>query len=223
MFSYEKDESQDAILHCTYSIHDPAVGLWHVTNLLSILVDVSMESVTSHDPTPAFQDYLAWMLDSFLMAHDLQKRWKANPILHEACKKSEVMSFCSVHAFLSSLAEFLTESMLRKGYILLSALCADLLESPADLSDKSIHLNLCSSILNLVAVCEKHHSLRRVISLHLLPAIEACLLDEMTCSTLGNDFQVCLPLPSPRPLVLTDIRKQVDPSARFVGLIHRRS
>jgi serine/threonine-protein kinase ATR len=191
IFSNDKDDdSQLAISHCTYLVHDPAVGLWHVTNILSMLVDISMESATSYDATPAFQDYLAWMLDSFLVSHDLQRRWRINPQLQESCKKSAVMSFCAVHALMSSLRGFLTDSMLRKGYVLLSILCADLLEHPADISDKLVRSNLCSSIMNLATVCTNDQLMHRVVCLHLVPAIEASLFDEVTRANLGKDFQV---------------------------------
>jgi serine/threonine-protein kinase ATR len=125
--------------------------------------------------------------------------------LYDACKKSEAMLFCTVHALLSSLRDFLTDSMFRKGYVLLSILCAGLLEHPAELSEKSIRLNLCSSILNLVAICKKHHSMRQIISLHLAPAIEASLVDDVACANLGQNFQVC-PSCDPPNAVLIDTK-----------------
>jgi len=193
MFSYEKDDTlPDVILNCTYVIRDASTGLWHATNVLSMLVDISMESASSHDATPAFQDYLAWILESFLTIHELQKRWEKNPTLQEACKKSKILSFCTVHALLSSLRKFLSDSILRKGYALLSILCADLLESSADLTEKSVQINLCSGILNLVAICQEHDSMRRVLSLHLIPAVQSAMADERICSNLGKDFQVCV-------------------------------
>lgn len=193
MFSNNKEEeNQTTIFDCAYLIDDPAVGLWHVTNILSMLVDISMESAMSHDATPAFQDYLAWILDSILISHDLPKRWRMNPRLHELCRKSAVMSFCTVHALLTSHLDFLTEPMLRKGYVLLSILSADLVEHHGDLREKPVLINLCSSILHLVAICKKSHLMRRAVSLHLVPTLEAFLLDLEAHTNLGKDFQVCL-------------------------------
>jgi serine/threonine-protein kinase ATR len=51
---------------CTYVIRDATESLDHARNVLSTLVDVSMAAVASYDATPAFQDYVGWLLDSFL-------------------------------------------------------------------------------------------------------------------------------------------------------------
>jgi serine/threonine-protein kinase ATR len=192
MFSYaEKGDSlSDAIPHCTYVIRDAGSGLWHATNILSMLVDISMESASSHDATPAFQDYLVWMLEAFLSIHEIQKRCETDPRLGESCKKTKLLSFCAVHALLVSLQDHIPDSILRKGYALLSLLCARLLENPTDLTEKSVHINLCSSMLNLVAICNEHESMRRVLSLHLVPAVQNAMANETQCSNLGKDFLV---------------------------------
>lgn len=186
------DTSQSAESNCTYNIHGAESGLGHVTNILTMLVDISMESASSYDATAAFQDYLAWIFESFLTAHELQNKWQIDVTLRESCKKSEIMSFCALHALLSSLQEKLSASMLRKGYALLSIFCADLLKTPADLTDKLIQLKICSSVLNLVAVCKDHDSMRRVVLLHLVPAIQTIFQDEVACAALSNDFKVLL-------------------------------
>lgn len=189
-FNISEDDSEASNSYCTYSIRDPSAGIWHVSNLLSMLVDITMETASSHDATPAFQDYLAWLLESFLVSHHLQKRFEVNPDLYEICKKSRVLSFCTLHALLASLRSHMTDPMLKKGYALLSILCADLLETPAYLSEESITVTICSSILNLAVICKSHYSLRRVISLHLMPSIKSALLDEAVRTKLGTDFQV---------------------------------
>lgn len=190
MFANKDDESQMTASNCTYTIYNSSMGIWHATNILAMLVDISMESANSHDATPAFQDYLAWILDSFLTSHGLQKRWEPYPQLREACKKSEILAFCAVQALLSSLENFLSDSMTRKGYALLSILCSDLLAPQSDVIEKSLHVNICSSILNLSVICKKYDSMRRIISLHLIPAIDTALLDPVISADLGKDFQV---------------------------------
>ena len=192
MFSNNKDDDPHTTIgHCSYLVHHPTVGLWHVTNILSMLVDISMESATSYDAAPAFQDYLAWILDSLLVSHELQKRWRTSPQLQESCKKSSIMSFCTVFALVSSLRDFLTKPMLRKSYILLSVLCADLLEAPANMSETPLRSTICSSILNLATICAKDQVLQRAVCLHLVPAIEVCLADEVTRASMDKDLQVC--------------------------------
>jgi serine/threonine-protein kinase ATR len=219
MYSFEKGEHlPDVVSNCTYVIRDASSGLWHATNVLSMLVDISMESASSHDATPAFQDYLAWILESFLLIHELRKRWEKNPTLQEACKKSKILSFCTVHALLSSLRKFLSDSILRKGYALLSILCADLLECSAELTEKSVQINLCSSILNLVAVCQEHDSMRQLLSLHLIPTMQTAMGDESVCTILGKDFQVGVMLKCVLCLQLISNRK---PDDLYAGLAER--
>ena len=165
-------------------------GLGHVTNILTTLVNISVESASSYDATPAFQDYLAWMFESFLLAHELQNQWQVDVTLQESCKKFEVNSFCAMHAFMSSIQEKLSDTMLRKGYTLLSIFCADLLKSPANLTDKLVQFKICSSLLNLVAICKDHDSMNRVVLRHLVPRLQTILIDDDACSTLGTDFKV---------------------------------
>ena len=187
---FEEENVSDTPLQCTYVIHNAADGLWHGANLLSMLVDISMEAAASFDATPAFQDYLAWILDSFLEVHELQARWQGSPTLGRSCEKVDSLSFCAVHAILTTLRESLSDNILRKGYVFLSLLCAALLEDTSNVSETPIRLNLCSCLLNLVAICNQHDSMRRAISLHLLPAVQVVLADNSKAMTLGNDFQV---------------------------------
>jgi serine/threonine-protein kinase ATR len=207
MFSNGKEGSFDSIINSIYVIQDAAAGLWHVTNLLSMLVDISMESATYHHATPAFQDYLAWTLDSFIVAHDLQKTWQADPIFHESCRRSEFMTFCAVQALLSALRGSLPNTMLRKACVLLSFLCADLLQNPLNLSDRPIRLSLCNSLLNIATVCKQHDSTRRIIALNLAPIVHATLSDDNAVSILGKDFQVRLYYLSYGLPLLTQIQK----------------
>jgi serine/threonine-protein kinase ATR len=190
MIFYDDDGSPNVSIQSTYAVQGQTTGIWHVINLLSMLVDIAMESASSHHATPAFRDYLAWMLESFFAANELQKRLRQDTKFQEFCKKSEIMGFCAVHALLSVLRESLSDAILRKGYILLSFLCADLLEAPSEITEKSIRLSLCSSLLNLATVSKQYDSVRRAISLHLIPVVHSTLRDASAVSTLGKDFQV---------------------------------
>jgi serine/threonine-protein kinase ATR len=177
--------------HCSYVIRDATEGLSHARNVLSMLVDISMAAVTSYDATLAFQDYVGWLLDSFLVTHELHKKWRASLSLHPSCSEACAMPFCSVHALLTALQESLSPSLLRKGYTLLSMLCAYLLEDPTQGLQSSIRLSVCSSIMNLAGICHKYDSVRRVASLHLIPVIYATLSGGNTViSNMGNDLKV---------------------------------
>lgn len=190
MFSQDKEGVPSVPLQFTYIIHNAADGLWHATNILSMLVDISTEAAASFDATPAFQDYLAWLLDSFLEVHELQTRWRGSSVLGQSCERFDVLSFCAVHSILSTLRESLSDNVLHKSCIFLSVLCAALLEDPLNVSEKPIRLNLCSCLLSLAATCKHHDSVRCAVSLYLLPVINAILTDNNAAKTLGNDFQV---------------------------------
>jgi serine/threonine-protein kinase ATR len=193
-FVVGNDVSPTSANDCTYVIRDATEGLSHARNVLSILVDVYMAAAASYDATPAFQDYVGWLLDSFLVSHELHKKWRANNSLHPSCSDACLFPFCSVHALVTSFQESLSPSLLRKGYTLLSTFCTDLLLDPTQLSERSIQLNLCSSIINLAAGCRRYDSVRRTVSLYLLPAIHANLASGNTfASGMGNNLKVDQP------------------------------
>jgi serine/threonine-protein kinase ATR len=218
MFSHERDASSD-IFNCTYVVHDAAEGIYHAANILCMLVDISMAAAASYDATPAFQDYMVWMLDSFLLAHEQRKRLRYNPSLYESCRKSDISSFCSIHALLYTTRAALSGTVVRKGYIVLSILCADLIDNAEDLTEQHSKSNICSSFLDLVALCREHDSMRRAVSLHLVPAIQVALRDESKCSSLGKDFQVnCFALTLHYQITNFLYRKQALPCSRSVKL-----
>lgn len=190
-FIGSNEASPSSTIDCTYVIRDATEALNHARGLLAMLVDVSIAAAAAYDATPAFHDYIGWLLDSFLAAHELHKKWQTNPSLHPICSDACLLPFCSVHTILTSLRDSVSPSLLRKAYNLLSTLCADLLEDPAQLSKTSVRLNLCSSIMNLAAGCQKYDSVRRAVSLHLLPVVQANLTAGNTITSgMGNNFKV---------------------------------
>jgi serine/threonine-protein kinase ATR len=188
VFSQQKDSSPHLVPR--YAINEATHAFWHVNHLLTILVDTSVEAVSSFDATPAFQDYIAWILDSFPSVHELQKRWQANPQLQQSCIDSCLPSFRAVELLLSSVGEELSPTVLRKGYLLFSILCSDLLGMPDALQETSNQFHICRGVLSLVAICKRHDSMRGAVALHLLPAITTTILDENARKKLGKDFQV---------------------------------
>lgn len=185
-FDYSTYLTQD----CTYTLSDPVHAFLHVNNILIILVDISVESATSFDATPAFQDYLAWMLDSFVVAHDIGKRWKSSPRLRESCESSNEMNLHAVQSLLSSPKTSSSDSVMRKGFLILTNFCAEVLETPDDITGESTPLCLCRCLLNLALACREHDAIQRAVSIHLLPAVRFCFENPDTLSKLGNDFQV---------------------------------
>ena len=189
-FHHSDGSSSNVVPNCTYLIRFASEGICHVANILCMLVDISMAAAASYDPTPAYQDYMAWMLDSFLTAHEQRKLLKADAQLYESCRRSDIATFSSLQAILSASKAALSDTILQKGYTILSILCADLLETAEDLAEPTLQLSVCSSILNLVGLCRGHFSMHRVVSLHLVPAIQLALKDGSKSSGLGKDFQV---------------------------------
>lgn len=191
MFSHDSDGSSSTVVpSCTYLIRFASEGICHVASILCMLVDISMAAAASFDPTPAYQDYMAWMLDSFLAAHEQRKSLQADPLLYESCRNSDKATFCSLQVILSASRASLSDTILRKGYTILSILCADLLETDEDLAEPMLQLSVCSSLLNLVGICKEHFSMHRAVFLHLVPAVQLALNDESKSSGLDKDFQV---------------------------------
>jgi serine/threonine-protein kinase ATR len=177
----------------TYRISEATHAIRHMHSLLSLLVTVSMEAANTYDATPAFQTYMAWILDSYSSSHEMQKRWKSTSILHDACNGSNEKSISSVQALLSSLESSMSDAIIRKGYVVLSIFCADMLDNPSELTCGTARLNICRSILKLAVICQQHDSIYRAVSLRLLPAIKSYLEDSAALGSLGNDFNVsCL-------------------------------
>ena len=182
----------NALLNSSYSMRSAAEGLAHVSNLLSILAHASEATATCFDATTAFQNYLSWLMDSFLVVHDIRKRWAANLTLHECCMKTSELFLSSINSLLSSLRQFIWPFVLRKGYMVLAIICAAILQDPDQLSDQS-QLTICSALLNMTAVCKDFGSMRQVMKLNLLATLPSC---EDAHSNLGSDFKVrrcCVP------------------------------
>jgi serine/threonine-protein kinase ATR len=177
-------------LNCKYVIRNPSDALCHVSNVLCILADISIEAAKSYDATPAFEVYLVWMLDAFLITREVQKRWRANLSLLQTCPKPDPMSLCAIQALLSNLRDSLSPTLLRKSCVVLAIFCAGVLEDPTELSEKPVQLSLCSAILNLAANCKQYDSVRKQVSLHFIPAIQNTMSDEYLYTSLGTDFKV---------------------------------
>jgi serine/threonine-protein kinase ATR len=187
---YPNSSDSTSTFNSKYVIRNPGDALCHVSSVLFMLADISIEAAKSYDATPAFEVYLVWMLDAFLITREVQKRWRANSSLLQTCPKTDPMSLCAVQALLSNLRDSLSPTLLRKSCVVLAIFCAGVLEDPTKLSEKPIQLRLCSAILNLAANCKQYDSVRKQVSLHLMPAIQTTMSDEYLCTSLGTDFKV---------------------------------
>jgi len=187
---YPNSSDSTSTLNCKYVIRNPGDALCHVSNVLCMLTDISIEAAKSYDATPAFEVYLVWMLDAFLITREVQRRWRANSSLLQTCPKTVSMSLCAIQALLSNLRDSLSPTLLRKSCVVLAIFCAGVLDDPTELSEKLIQLSLCSAILNLAANCKQYDSIRKQVSLYLMPTIQTTMSDEYLCTNLGTDFKV---------------------------------
>ncbi|KAL2062316.1 hypothetical protein VTL71DRAFT_6582 [Oculimacula yallundae] len=167
--SVSEEQSSSALVTSSYLMHSPGEGLANASHVLCVLARASEETAISFDATTAFQGYLIWLLDSFLQVHEIRRRWAANLALHESCIRIDELFLGSINSLLSSLRRFLWPFLLRKGYTVLSIICAAILQDPSQLSDESRPI-LCSALLNMTAVCKKHASMRQVACSTLLHA-----------------------------------------------------
>lgn len=189
LFCLDEDEvSTDPASQCTYNLRGLLRCISHAKSILSILLRISTKTILSHKATPAFQDYVSWMLDSFISTSELEKRWC--PVPGAQNQKSIGWSLSAVNTLLSMLRDFLSPSVLRKGYMALSVLCTDLLGYADELSDDSLQLALNGAILNLASICMQYDSVRRKICISMLPLLQNVSCGENTSLILGRDFLV---------------------------------
>ncbi|ESZ94262.1 hypothetical protein SBOR_5330 [Sclerotinia borealis F-4128] len=187
-FNIEEDLNQSS-LPCTYRIHDAAGGIQHAICVLSILVKVSIQAASFHDATTAFQDYLAWMLDSFYSSYELQKVWISPGTLHQDYEVPKISLFCALHALLTSTQKSVSESLVRKGYAYLALISADIIRDSSYVTDRDVNLVFCQALLDLAKICRKYDSNCRTVRLCLLPKLRTVLDDKDACSIAGKDFQ----------------------------------
>ncbi|KAM0134783.1 hypothetical protein ACHAP3_005339 [Botrytis cinerea] len=187
-FSSEDDMSETS-LQCTYSLRSKEGAIHHAICILSILVKVSIQAASFQDATPAFQDYLAWLFDSFYTSYELQKVWISAGDSAQDCESPAISLFCGLQTLLSSIQNLLSETLVRKGYAYLTIIGADIIVNPSNIIGKDVNLAFCRTLLHLANICKKYDSTCRIIRLSLLPKLRTVLDDEDASIIVGNDFQ----------------------------------
>jgi serine/threonine-protein kinase ATR len=178
--------SSSQVPYCTYSITDSSEAFGQATQSLLMLVDICMEAASSFDATPAFEDYVAWIFESFCTLHNIYQKWRANDSLYKDCLDPDKLSFCSLYDLMLGLKDLLTPSLLRKGFTILSILCANILKE----HDPSTQVAIRRCFLNLASTCQRYDSVRRLVSLDLLPVVKSALEDKSVPEFSDEDFQV---------------------------------
>ncbi|KAF7872002.1 uncharacterized protein EAF02_009107 [Botrytis sinoallii] len=187
-FSNE-DDMNETFLQCTYRLHNKAAAMQHAICILSILAKVSIQTASFQDATPAFQDYLAWLFDSFHASYELQKVWISSGNSAQDCESPAISLFCGLQALLSSFQNLLPETLVRKGYAYLTTIGADIIVNPSNISDKDVNLAFCRTLLYLANICKNYDSTCRIVRFSLLPKLRTVLDDEDASIMVGNDFQ----------------------------------
>jgi serine/threonine-protein kinase ATR len=181
---YVKIRLQDTNLVYTYTIEDTPHAIQHLYILLSMLVEISVEAGTLYDATSAFEDYIAWLIDTFSAMHELHKRLKSIPKLQDA------MALCAMQVLLLLVNRSMPEVIQRKGSMTLSILLADILNTPSRQYSEFTAVGIRDSIIILIESCHKHSSIYRYVSLHLAPIVNKLLEEDDGLKTLGLDLKV---------------------------------
>ncbi|POS87854.1 hypothetical protein EPUL_000219 [Erysiphe pulchra] len=184
--SFSQDPQNNGIDSCryTYSISGTYNCLKHVGYLLLILTSFIGDFSQPLSAALIFQDYLVWLLDSFVEAQDLFKILLTVTNSSDIDSNIDYLVLNSTQALLSNTQGTATPNILRKGYSILSLICARILERTLELSEK-IQENFTQAFLDLEHFCRKNDNVRRITTIHLVPI----LYDSISKSVLSPEFK----------------------------------
>lgn len=122
LFMNEDETCSEFVAGCTYTLRNVSRCISHGKILLSILLGISAEAVLLHRATPAFSDYIGWMLDSFISLDELERRrLSISTIQNQTATVG--WAFCAVKTLLSSLQEFISPAILQRLHFTCRTLC----------------------------------------------------------------------------------------------------
>ncbi|RKF63720.1 Protein kinase rad3 [Erysiphe neolycopersici] len=170
--SFSQDSQNSGIDSCryTYSISGTYNCLKHVCHLLLTLTSFMGDVSQPLSASIIFQDYLVWLLDSFVEAQELFK------ILLSATNSPNIdlnidnLILNSTQVLLSNTQGAASSIILRKGYSILSLTCAKILERKVEFSEE-LQGNFTQALIDLEYFCRKNDSVRRITTIHLVPLL----------------------------------------------------
>ncbi|KAM3088202.1 serine/threonine-protein kinase M1, variant 2 [Clarireedia jacksonii] len=174
---------------CNYILRDVTDALRHATYILSILVNISNQAASTQDASLAFQNHLAWLLDSFYSLHELQKIWSIHDNSQSVGIAPSTALYYATQSLFVSIRTTIPEPLVRKGYMYLAIIGAYILDDPSGLADKEVNLTFCQMLLQLALICRRHNAVGQVTNLHLSPKLQVMLGSEDTLAIVGNDFK----------------------------------
>jgi serine/threonine-protein kinase ATR len=176
---------------CTYTLHDADHALRHSYYLLVLLVDVSSSAADTYEATPFFQGYLAWILDGFLLLREVERAWGPSFAIHRSAAETCILSVRAVQSLLLSMGRLLPTTLKCKGYSVLARLCTELCEYPDVLSETSVEIIFCTTLLDLAANSVHHEPIAQAVRFQLLPALQDYQDSQSESGSQNPDTIVC--------------------------------
>ncbi|SZF04158.1 unnamed protein product [Blumeria hordei] len=177
IFSLGDRDCKTKTFRLKYMIRDACHGLSHVSNILHILVDISIEVSSPCDATLTFQDYLAWLLDYLIKAHELLKKWCEVPTLLEPCHNHDELLLQTTFLIVSAPEKLIFPKVARKGFSVLLIICVEILEKSGKLSQTS-QQNLARLFLRLASNCGENGLSHKVTYSRLISKLQGILLED---------------------------------------------
>lgn len=199
-FSQDSQNNGTDIGRCTYSISGTYNCLRHVGYLLHTLTSFIGDFSQPQSATTIFQDYLVWLLDSFVEAQELFRILMIMTNSPDNDSIIDCLVLNSTQVLVSNTQGTISPIILRKGYSILTLTCAKILEKTVDFSEK-MQKNLTQAFLDLDNFCRENDSIRRLTTIHLVPILnhsmsKSVLLPEfktacsLLCQTCSNQDKI---------------------------------
>lgn len=176
---------------CTYALHDADHALRHSYYLLALLVGVSSSAAGTYEATPFFQGYLAWILDGFLLLREVERAWGLSSAAQQSDIETCILSVRAVHSLLIFTDTLLPTTLKCKGYSVLARLCTELCDYPDALSETSVEITFCTTLLDLAANCVHHEPVAQAVRSQLLPALQDYEDSQPDSESQSPDTIVC--------------------------------
>jgi hypothetical protein len=178
---------------CTYTLHDADHALRHSYYLLALLVNVSSSAAGTYEATPFSQGYVAWILDGFLLLREVERAWGPSSVAQQSDIETYMLLVRAVRSLLMSTDRLLPTTLRCKGYSILARLCAELCDYPDALSETSVEITFCATLLDLAANFVHLEPVAQAVRFQLLPALQDYQDSQPESESQSPDIIVCTP------------------------------
>ncbi|KHJ35348.1 putative protein kinase rad3 [Erysiphe necator] len=167
----------------TYIISGFYSCLRHVGYLLIMLTTFMEDSSQPLSPNLIFQDYFVWLLDSIFEAQDILQMLPTVTHSLDIDKNIDYLLLKSMQILLSNSQGIRFPIILRKGYSMLSLICAKILERRKEYSEE-MQKNFSEAFHDLELFCRKNETVRRITATHLVPILNNSLTESVVSPEL---------------------------------------